>query len=54
MRENSVRENQQTNTIDVQNCVGKVHISDMFSKEDNDTQHFQKLRNHTVQEPHYI
>ena len=54
MRDNSVREQQQANEVDVRHCEGKTNLSDFLSKEDKDTKHFQQLRNQVVTAPSAI
>ena len=51
MRDNSIREQQQTNEVDVQHCDGKTNLSDFMTKEDKDPKHFQELRNQVVVSP---
>ena len=45
MRENSVRENYQRRVIKILHIGGKFNLSDMFTKEEKATQHYQNTRN---------
>ena len=44
IRENAVRESIQSKSISVQHIAGSINISDLFTKEDKDTNHFISLR----------
>jgi hypothetical protein len=44
IRENAVRESVQSDFITVQHIEGKINLSDLFTKEDKDTEHFITLR----------
>ena len=48
IRENAVRESCINGFIVVKHISGKVNLSDMFTKEDKDVQHFVTLRDHIV------
>ncbi len=45
IRENAVRESVQNNFIKVKHIEGKVNLSDMFTKEEKDPNHFIRIRN---------
>jgi hypothetical protein len=40
IHENAVRESVQSDFITVQHIEGKINLSDLFTKEDKDTEHF--------------
>jgi len=44
IRENAVREQVQTDFIEVQHIAGRLNNSDIFTKEDKDVTHFQQCR----------
>jgi deoxyuridine 5'-triphosphate nucleotidohydrolase len=44
IRENSVREAYHDNFIDIHHIAGKLNLSDMFTKEEKDVQHFLTIR----------
>ena len=44
MRENAIREQYQSGQINVLHIAGKINPSDMFTKEEKSTEHFQKTR----------
>jgi hypothetical protein len=48
IRENAVRESQQNGFIATKHCQGKYNLSDMFTKEDKDVNHFVEIRNHMM------
>ena len=48
IRENAVRESCLNGFIQVKHISGKLNLSDMFTKEDKDVQHFILLRDHIV------
>jgi hypothetical protein len=45
IRENAVRESFQKGFLTVEHCPGKLNLSDMFTKEEKDLQHFLNIRN---------
>jgi deoxyuridine 5'-triphosphate nucleotidohydrolase len=51
IRENAVRESCVNGFIVVEHISGKLNLSDMFTKEDKDVQHFLNLRDHVVVDP---
>jgi hypothetical protein len=48
IRENAVRESCQNGFIEVKHINGKLNLSDMFTKEDKDVQHFVTLRDYVL------
>ena len=44
MRENAIREQYQSGQINVLHIAGKINQSDMFTKEEKSTEHFQETR----------
>ena len=44
MRENAIREQYQSGQINVLHIAGKINPSDMFTKEEKSTEHFQEPR----------
>ncbi len=50
MRENAVRESVQRKEVHISHIAGKLNISDMFTKEDKDVNHFTTIRD-VVLEP---
>jgi hypothetical protein len=44
IRENSVREAYHDNFIDIHHIAGKLNLSDMFTKEEKNVQHFLTIR----------
>jgi hypothetical protein len=48
IRENAVRESQQTGFIRTKHCQGKFNLSDMFTKEDKNPAHFIEIRDHIM------
>lgn len=56
IRENAVRESFQKGFLTVEHCPGKLNLSDMFTKEEKDLQHFLNIRNVVMTErdlPYY-
>ena len=43
MRENGVRENVQNNRVHIKHIRGDINPADIFTKEDRDTSHFQRI-----------
>jgi hypothetical protein len=48
MRENAIRESVLSDFISVQHIKGKLNLADMFTKEDRDTEHFIRVRDHIM------
>ena len=51
MRENAIRENVQRKCIEIIHCDGSNNVSDIFTKEDKDKEHFIRMRNCIVVDP---
>ncbi len=49
IRENAVREGVQAGQIQVKHIEGKLNISDLFTKEDKDVQHYQLIVSHIME-----
>ena len=49
IRENAVRESVQSGHIEVKHIAGILNISDIFTKEDKDTQHYQLIVGYIVE-----
>ena len=50
IHENAVREQVQSGHIEVKHIAGDINLSDLFTKEDKDTQHFIRIVNHILEE----
>lgn len=48
MRENAIRESVSNDFVSIQHVEGKVNLADMFTKEDKDTPHYVKTRDHVM------
>ena len=51
IRENAVRESCESGFIVVEHISGKLNLSDLFTKEDKDVQHFISLRDYILMDP---
>ena len=49
IRENAVRESVQSGKIKVKYIVGEMNLSDVFTKEDKDTKHYQLIVGHMLE-----
>ena len=49
IRENAVQERVQAGYINVRHIGGDINLSDLFTKEDKDTQHFQRIVNEIME-----
>ena len=49
IRENAVREIVQAGKIKVKHIAGVLNLSDLFTKEDKDTGHYQLIVSHTLE-----